>query len=212
MTQASIKILIVDDHPVVRDGVREMLSSEDDFVVVAEAANGNEALERALRDPPDVVLMDLRMAGGGGVAATRSITTALPETHVLVLTTYDADSDILPAIEAGAIGYLLKDVPQEELRRAVRAAAKGESVLSPTVAAKLMDRARTGASDQLTLREIEVLQLAALGSSNAAIGNELHLSQATVKYHLAQIYTRLGAPDRAAAVAMALDRGLIRLG
>lgn len=211
MTQQTIKILVVDDHPVVRNGVREMLSSETDFVVVGEAASGDEALEQALLLEPDVVLMDLRMAGGDGVSATGSIVNSLPETHVLILTTYDADSDILPAIEAGATGYLLKDAPQDELHRAIRSAARGESVLSSSVAAKLMDRSRTGGSDQLTLREVEVLQLAARGAANAAIAEDLHLSQATIKYHLSQIYEKLGVPDRASAVAIALDRGMIRL-
>lgn len=142
MIDSPITVLIVDDHPVVRNGAREMLSSETDIKVKGEAGGGEQALQAALRLQPDVVLMDLRMADGDGVTATRLIVEALPDSHVRVLTTYDADSDILPAIEAGAIGYLLKDTPLDELHRAVRSAAKGQATLAPSVAARLMDRSK----------------------------------------------------------------------
>ncbi len=208
----TIRILIVDDHPVVRDGVRAMLSLRPDFEVVGEASEGSEAIKLCHRLRPDVVLMDLRMEGMDGVATTREITESIPTSRVLVLTTYDADSDILPAIEAGATGYMLKDAPREDLHRAVEATARGEAALSPSVAAKLMGRVGSSGGARLTPREIEVLQLAASGNGNAGIAEELHLSQATVKYHLTQIYGKLGVPDRASAVAVAVDRGFIRLG
>jgi DNA-binding NarL/FixJ family response regulator len=206
-----VRVLIADDHPVVRSGIRGMLASDPGFEIVGEAADGTEAVAVTLRERPDVVLMDLRMPDLDGASATAEIRARRPETQILVLTTYDTDADIVRAIEAGAIGYLLKDVPHEELSRAVRAAARGEPVLAPAVAERLMDRARGGAGDALTAREIDVLQLAARGLSNNEIAKELFVSATTVKAHLAHIYRKLGVSDRTAAVTTALERQVIRL-
>jgi DNA-binding NarL/FixJ family response regulator len=203
-----IRLLIADDHPVVRDGLTGMFARDPGFEVVGEASDGAEAvrLARALR--PEVILMDLRMPGTDGVTAiTELVRTGVPS-RVLVLTTYDTDSYVLPAIEAGATGYLLKDAPREELLRAVRAAAEGRSVLSPSVAARLMNRVRTPAPEVLSRREIEVLELVAAGTSNRETAARLFVSEATVKTHLLHIYAKLGVSDRAAAVAEAYKRGL----
>lgn len=208
----TIRLLIVDDHPVVRAGVRGMLESQSDFEITGEATNGAEALELARRLGPDVVLMDLRMPGLGGLAAIRSLREELPAIRVLVLTTYDTDADIVPAIEAGAIGYLLKDAPREELFRGVRAAARGQPAQSPRVAAKLAARAGAVLWETLSARELEVLQEAAAGRSSREIGRTLSISEATVKSHLLHIYRKLGVSDRTAAVTTALERGVIRLG
>ena len=205
-----VRVLIADDHPVVRSGLRGMLAADPGFEVVGEAADGTEAVALSLRERPDVVLMDLRMPDLDGASATAEIRARHPETQILVLTTYDTDADIVRAIEAGAIGYLLKDVPHEEITRAVRAAARGEPVLAPAVAERLMERARGAASDALTAREIEVLQLAAQGLSNSEIAKELFVSATTVKAHLAHIYRKLGVSDRTAAVTTALERQIIR--
>ncbi len=206
----SIRILITDDHPVVRNGLRGMLSSEVGFEVVGEADNGSVAVDMAIRLRPDVVLMDLSMPVMDGVAATEAIKNNLTETHVLVLTTYDSDADILPAIEAGATGYLLKDVPSDELFRAIRAAARGESVLAPAVAARLMGRVRGFIKDVLSQREVEVLNVVADGASNAEIARMLHISETTVKAHMSHIFSKLEVNDRTAAVTAALDKGIIR--
>jgi DNA-binding NarL/FixJ family response regulator len=206
-----VRVVIADDHPVVRSGLRGMLVSDPGFEVVGEAADGAEAVTLALRERPDVVLMDLRMPDVDGASATAEIRARRPETQILVLTTYDTDADIVRAIEAGAIGYLLKDVPHEEISRAVRAAARGEPVLAPAVAERLMDRARGAPGDALTRREIDVLQLAARGLSNSEIATELFVSATTVKAHLAHIYRKLGVGDRTAAVTSALERQIIRL-
>jgi DNA-binding NarL/FixJ family response regulator len=206
-----VRVLIADDHPVVRSGIRGMLASDPDFEVVGEAADGNDAVALTIREKPDVVLMDLRMPGLDGASATAEIRARRPETQVIVLTTYDTDADIVRAIEAGAIGYLLKDVPHEEISRAVRAAARGEPVLAPAVAARLMDRSRGSAGDELTVRELDVLQLAAKGLSNSEIARELFVSATTIKAHLTHIYRKLGVGDRTAAVTTALERQIIRL-
>jgi DNA-binding NarL/FixJ family response regulator len=206
-----VRVLIADDHPVVRSGLRGMLASDPGFEVVGEAADGPEAVALALRERPDVVLMDLRMPDLDGASATAEIRASRPETQILVLTTYDTDADIVRAIEAGAIGYLLKDVPHEEISRAVRAAARGEPALAPAVAERLMDRTRGAAGDALTGREIEVLQLAARGLNNSEIAKEMFVSATTVKAHLAHIYRKLGVSDRTAAVTTALERQIIRL-
>jgi DNA-binding NarL/FixJ family response regulator len=206
-----VRVVIADDHPVVRSGLRGMLASDPGFEVVGEAADGAEAIALTLRERPDVVLMDLRMPDVDGASATAEIRARSPQTQVLVLTTYDTDADIVRAIEAGAIGYLLKDVPHEEVARAVRAAARGQPALAPAVAERLMDRARGAASDALTAREIDVLQLAARGLSNSEIAKELFVSATTVKAHLAHIYRKLGVGDRTAAVTSALERKIIRL-
>ena len=162
-----IRLLLADDHPVVRDGLRGMLASEADFEVVGEAASGTEAVALTGRERPDVVLMDLQMPEMDGATATAEITARFPATRVLVLTTYDTDADILRAVEAGATGYLLKDTPRERLFPAIRAAARGETVLAPTVATRLVSRMRRPAEEALTSREVEVLELVARGSSNA---------------------------------------------
>ena len=207
-----IRLIIADDHPVVRTGLQGMLAGQTDLEVVGEATTGLEAVDMAIRLRPDVVLMDLRMPEMDGVTAISEIKTLRPKVHVLVLTTYDTDADILPAIEAGATGYLLKDAPRDELFRAIRAAARGEAVLAPGVAARLMDRMRAPAEEALTAREIEVLSLVAQGGSNKGIARQLHISEATVKTHLVHIYGKLGVADRTAAVTTALQRGILRLG
>ncbi|MEV7688852.1 response regulator [Streptomyces bungoensis] len=209
---ALITLLIVDDHPVVRDGLRGMFESAPGFRVLGEAANGVEAVERAAVLDPDVVLMDLRMPGGSGVEAIRELTHRAVRARILVLTTYDTDSDTLPAIEAGATGYLLKDAPREELFTAVRAAAEGRTVLSPAVASRLVHAVRTPRSpggEPLSAREREVLALVARGTSNREIARELFISEATVKTHLTHLYAKLGVSDRAAAVAAGYDRGIL---
>ncbi|MDS1272233.1 response regulator transcription factor [Lipingzhangella sp. LS1_29] len=210
-----IRILLVDDHPVVREGVRAMLTAEEDLHVVAEAASGHAAVTMAENHRPDVVLMDLRMPDGDGVEATRRIRDANPGCHVVALTTYDTDTDIVQAVEAGASGYLLKDTPRARLVAAVREAVRGETVLAPGVAHRLAAGVRrrrgtvAGPAERLTERETAVLRLASRGHTNAAIGRELCISSTTVKTHLARACAKLGASDRTAAVARALQRGLL---
>ncbi|MEU4397923.1 response regulator transcription factor [Micromonospora orduensis] len=207
-----LRLLIVDDHPVVRDGLRGMFTGDPDFEVVGEARDGAEALALAAHSRPDVVLMDLRMPGMDGVTAIGRLVGSGSQAKVLVLTTYDTDADVLPAIEAGATGYLLKDAPREELVRAVRAAAQGEAVLSPSVAGRLMGRLRAPAEEPLSHRELEVLAMVAKGTSNREAAARLFISEATVKTHLLHVYAKLGVNDRAAAVAVAYDRGLLTPG
>ncbi|MGV9320620.1 response regulator [Streptomyces sp. NPDC003660] len=207
-----ITLLIVDDHPVVRDGLRGMFESAPGFRVLGEASDGVEAVRRTAELDPDVVLMDLRMPGGSGVDAIRELTRRTARARVLVLTTYDTDSDTLPAIEAGATGYLLKDAPREELFTAVRAAAEGRTVLSPAVASRLVSAVRAPrrpGSEPLSAREREVLALVARGTANREIARELFISEATVKTHLTHLYAKLGVKDRAAAVAVAYERGIL---
>ncbi|MFI8261923.1 MULTISPECIES: response regulator [unclassified Streptomyces] len=206
----TIRLLLADDHPVVRAGLRAVLDTEPDFAVVAEASTAERAVELAASEPVDVVLMDLQFGTGmHGSAATAAITARPGAPRVLVLTTYDTDADILAAVEAGASGYLLKDAPPEELAAAVRTAAAGQSALAPAVALRLMDRMRMPAQ-ALTKRELEVLQLVADGLSNQQISKKLFLSQATVKSHLVHIYAKLGVDSRTSAVAAATSRRLIR--
>ncbi len=208
---ATIRILLVDDHPVVRAGLSGLLSSQPDFEVVGEASNGLEALDLLEKQGPDVVLMDLRMPQMDGVSAIRQIRAQFPKVQVLVLTTYDTDSEIVRAVEAGATGYLLKDVPREELFRAVRLCARGEAVLSPPIAARLLGRMRGPAEENLSVRELEVLSLVAKGFSNKEIARKLKISEATVKTHLLHTFGKLGVDDRTAAVTVALERGILRL-
>ncbi|PXY25298.1 DNA-binding response regulator [Prauserella sp. PE36] len=204
-----ISLLIVDDHPIVRDGLHGMFTREAGFEVLGEAGDGDQAVTLAERLRPDVVLMDLRMPGTGGVAAIAELARRGNPARVLVLTTYDTDSDVVPAIEAGATGYLLKDSPRDELFRAVRAAARGESVLSPAVASRLLGRVRAPAEEPLSQREIEVLELVARGCTNKEAAKRLFISEATVKTHLLHLYAKLGVKDRAAAVAVGYQRGLL---
>jgi DNA-binding NarL/FixJ family response regulator len=206
---ADITLLIVDDHPVVRDGLRGMFAATTGFEVLAEAADGHEAVALAEELRPDVVLMDLRMPGGGGVEAITELTRRGLPCKVLVLTTYDTDTDTIPAIEAGATGYLLKDAPRDDLFNAVRAAAEGRTVLSPAIASRLVSRVREPRSESLSTRELEVLRLVARGTSNREIATELFISEATVKTHLTHIYAKLNVKDRAAAVATAYDKHLL---
>ncbi len=206
-----IKILIADDHTIVRAGIRQLLETQPDFEILAEVENGREAVEQALNLKPGVILMDLRMPEMEGVEAIGRIKTHQPEIHILVLTTYDTDADIVRAVDAGATGYQLKDVPREELFRAVRATAKGETVLASSVAARLMNKVRAGGDEALTAREIDVLMLVARGSTNQEVAEALHISKATVKSHLIQICNKLGVSDRTAAVTIAIERGIIRL-
>lgn len=212
MADQRITLLIVDDHPVVRDGLHGMFASDPGFDVLGEAAGGVEGVDLALSLDPDVVLMDLRMPAGSGVEAIAELTRRGARAQVLVLTTYDTDSDTIPAIEAGATGYLLKDAPREELFAAVRAAAEGRTVLSPAVASRLVSAVRqpaVPAGAVLSAREREVLVLVAKGTSNREIARELFISEATVKTHLTHLYGKLGVKDRAAAVAVAYDRGIL---
>ncbi|CAM5605176.1 response regulator transcription factor [Streptomyces xanthochromogenes] len=210
MSAAPIRLLLADDHPIVRAGLRAVLDTEPDFAVTGEAATAERAVELASSGAFDVVLMDLQFgAGMHGAEATAAITARPGAPRVLVLTTYDTDADILAAVEAGAAGYLLKDAPPEELAAAVRTAAAGQSALAPAVAHRLMDRMRTPA-EALTRRELEVLQLVGDGLSNQQISKQLFLSQATVKSHLVHIYAKLGVDSRTSAVAAASARRLIR--
>jgi len=206
-----IRILIADDHPVVREGLAGMLAGQSDFEVVGVATDGNMALELHNELSPDVTLMDLQMPGLDGVGAIEAIKAKDSSAHILVLTTYDSDANILRAIEAGATGYLLKDTPREELFRAIRATAAGESALAPTVTTRLMTRMRAPAEENLSAREIEVLQLVAKGKSNKEVGKALHISTATVKTHLIHIYNKLGVGDRTAAVTTAIEKKIIVL-
>lgn len=204
----TIRVLLADDHPVVRSGLAGMLAVEPDLEVVGEAGDGEQAVALAGELRPDIVLMDLRMPVLDGASATATITATLPGVRVLVLTTYETDTDILRAVEAGATGYLLKDTPRDQLVAGVRAAARGESALSPSVARRLVQRVR-GDADRLTPREQEVLAGVAQGLSNAAIGRSLFITEATVKTHLLRAFAKLGVDDRTRAVTVAIERGIL---
>lgn len=218
----TVRVLVVDDHPVVRSGLVGMLTAEPDLVVVGEASDGAQAVALAAELAPDVVLMDLRMPVLDGVGATSAIlgsgggrprgvggpgsASGGAAPRVVVLTTYETDADILRAVEAGATGYLLKDTPREELVAGVRAAARGQTVLAPSVATRLVTSVR---GERLTDREVEVLRLVARGLSNAAVGRELYIAEATVKTHLLRAFAKLGVDDRTAAVTVAMERGYL---
>ncbi|MFF4379791.1 response regulator [Kitasatospora sp. NPDC092039] len=204
-----ITLLIVDDHPVVRDGLRGMFTADPRFEVLGEAGDGAEAITAAEELRPDVVLMDLRMPRTDGVTAIKELTKRGVPARVLVLTTYDMDSDVVPAIEAGATGYLLKDAPREELFRAVEAAAQGQAVLSPSIATRLMGQVRRPAPAPLSARELEILELVAQGTTNREAAQKLFISEATVKTHLLHMYAKLGVSDRAAAVAAGFSHGYL---
>jgi DNA-binding NarL/FixJ family response regulator len=206
-----IRILIADDHPVVRAGLVGIFSGRAEFAVIGEAEQGAQAVALVESLRPDVLLLDLRMPVMSGLEAMRAILARDASARILILTTYDSDQDIEAALNAGAMGYLLKDAPREELYQAVRAAAQGRRALGMTVSARLLERRAQG-GDALTEREMAVLALAAQGKINAAIGQALHISEATVKTHLKHIYAKLDVPDRAAAVAAALARGILRMG
>lgn len=207
----TIKILITDDHPVVREGLAGMLAGQPDFEVIGLAADGEVAVNLYTSLQPDVVLMDLQLPRLDGVGAIQAIRKANSDANILVLTTYDSDVDIVRAIEAGATGYLLKDTPREELFRAIRAVAAGDSVLAPRVANRVMSRMRAPAEEKLSAREIEVLELIAKGASNKEIGKSMSISVATVKTHLIHIYGKLNVDDRTAAVTTALEQRIITL-
>jgi DNA-binding NarL/FixJ family response regulator len=209
VTEKTIRVLLADDHPVVRAGLRGMLAAEPDIEVAGEAGSGAEAVALSRAGGYDVILMDLRMPGCDGVAATEQIIAADPGARVVVLTTYETDADILRAVAAGATGYLLKDATSAELADAVRAAARGETVLAPSVAGRLVTHVRRPASESLSTRETEVLAQVARGCTNAEIGRELFISEATVKTHLLRAFGKLGVSDRTAAVTTAIERGLL---
>jgi DNA-binding NarL/FixJ family response regulator len=212
----AIKILIADDHPVVREGLISMLSREGDFKVVGEAKDGLEAVNKAKELSPDVVLMDLRMPEMDGVEAMRQIRPTMPGVKFIILTTYSDDDYIFSGIEAGARAYLLKDAPREDLFKAIRTVYRGESLIQPVVASKLLDRfsqlsRRTPSGEELSERELEVLCLMAKGAANKEISAELNIAQSTVKTHITNIFQKLGVNDRTEAVTQALKKGIIRL-
>ena len=211
LDQEAITVLVVDDHPVVRAGLREMLATEPGLRLVGEARDGEEAVRLAASLRPAVVLMDLRMPVMDGVMATSRIMATGGGARVVVLTTYDSDADILRAVEAGASGYVLKDSPREELFRAIRAAAAGRSLLAPAIAERLMVRFRGPVAETLSERELDVMRLVAGGATNAEVGRQLRISQATVKSHLVHAFRKLGAPDRTSAVIALLKRGDLSL-
>lgn len=206
-----IKILIADDHPVVRSGLRALLSSQSDFDIVGEASNGEEAAKLAISLAPDLTLMDLQMPILDGLGAIRLIRGNLPSAKVLVLTTYGTDADILPALEAGAMGYLLKDTPPEQLFQAVRNAASGEMALGPRIAEKVTQRLLNPSKTTLSRREIEVLELASQGNPNKEIARKLFITEATVKSHFVHIFSKLGVTDRTAAVTEAVKQKIIKI-
>jgi len=204
-----IRVVVADDHPIVRQGVVALLEDESNVEVVADVADGRAALSAVLAENPDVVLMDLRMPEMDGVEATKAVRERRPEVAVLVLTTYDTDEAIVRAVEAGAAGYMLKDSPTEDLVDAVRRAAAGETVLASPITKRLVERNHRNSPDALTSREIDVLREVANGNTNAVIAERLHISEATVKTHLIHIYDKLAVSDRAAAVARAYERGFL---
>jgi DNA-binding NarL/FixJ family response regulator len=208
----AIRLLIADDHPIMRDGLRGVFRGDEDFEVAGEASDGAEAVRLAQAVTPDVILMDLRMPGMGGVEAIAKLRELGNPARVLILTTYDTDRDVVPDLGAGAAGYLLKDAPRDELIRAVRAAHQGQSVLAPKVATALVGLVGSpgkSAPDNLSPRELEVLKLVADGATNQIAARKLLVSETTIKTHLLHIYTKLGVRDRASAVATAYKRGLI---
>ena len=204
-----IRVIVADDHPIVRSGIVGLLSSADDIDVVGEAGDGAEAVALATRLSPDVVLMDLRMPGVSGAEATAHIVAARPNVRVVILTTYESDENILTAIEAGASGYLLKAAPQDEILVGVRSVARGEVALAPSIAALLVKRMREPARVTLSDRETQVLALVANGNSNRAIAAALFLSEATIKTHLIHVFEKLEVKDRTRAVTKAMELGLL---
>lgn len=204
-----IRVLVADDHPIVRGGIVALLNSADDMTVVAEASTGLEAVTAADEHTPDIVLMDLQMPEMGGAEATARILSASPGIRVIVLTTYESDSAILAAIEAGASGYLLKAAPSQEILAGIRSVVAGEVALAPSIAAMLVNRVKAPATPTLSARETEVLALVAQGKSNPTIAKELFLSEATVKTHLLHVFEKLDVSDRTRAVTKAMEIGLL---
>ncbi|MFJ9392195.1 response regulator [Nocardioides sp. NPDC101246] len=210
MAEQRIRVVLVDDHPVVRAGVRALVDAQDDLAVVGEAADSAQAVAVVGETQPDVVLMDLSLGDGPGGAETTRLVRELPSPpQVLVLTTYDTEADVLEAVDAGAAGYLLKDAPPDELFRAIRGTARGETVLAPSVATRLLQRAASP-TPKVSPREVEILRLLAKGLGNKEMARELLVSEATVKSHLSHIYTKLGVDTRAGAVATAIERRILR--
>lgn len=205
----TVRVVVADDHPVVRTGVVMMLGADSVIEVVGEASDGAQAIALAREHRPDVVVMDLQMPDVDGVEATRTIRSEMPETAVLILTTYDTDRAIVSAVEAGAAGYLLKDAPPGDLVRAVRYAASGGQVIPPAIAARLLAHRDAPAMPELTTRELEVLEALALGGTNRSIAETLFVSQATVKTHLIHIFQKLQVEDRTSAVARAVELGIV---
>ncbi|TAK21493.1 MAG: response regulator transcription factor [Chloroflexota bacterium] len=213
--EKAIRILIADDHPVVREGLAGMIATQPDMRVVGEAVNGQEAIQQAQMLRPDLILMDLQMPNVDGAAAIREIRRSMPESRVLVVTAFDTDERILHAVEAGAQGYLLKGSPKEDLFRAIRVVAEGGSLLQPSIAAKLLNRVgqllkQEDSSERLTDRETEVLGLLVKGLRNKEIAEALIISERTVKFHVGIIFQKLSVTNRAEAVSKALQNGLIR--
>jgi DNA-binding NarL/FixJ family response regulator len=211
-----IRVLIADDHPVVREGISAMLARQDDMEVVGDAVDGADAVKKARATRPDVVLMDLQMPVMDGVEAMKRIAEQQPSVRFIVLTTYDNDEHIFRGIEAGARAYLLKDSPREELFKAIRAVHKGDSLIQPSVASKVLDRfavlsRQSQGPELLSGRELEVLRLMATGASNRSIATELYISESTVKTHIQSIFQKLGVNDRTEAVTHALQKGMISL-
>ncbi|MGH3352929.1 MAG: response regulator [Nocardioides sp.] len=210
MVEQRVRVVLVDDHPVVRAGVRALVDAQDDLDVVGEAADSAQAVAVVGETGPDVVLMDLSLGEGPGGAETTRLLRELPSPpQVLVLTTYDTEADVLEAVDAGASGYLLKDAPPEELFRAIRGTARGETVLAPSVASRLLRQAASP-EPKVSPREVEILRLLARGLGNKEMARELLVSEATVKSHLSHIYTKLGVDTRAGAVATAIERRILR--
>lgn len=207
---SDVRVLIVDDHPVVRVGLRAMLAEQPGIVVVGEASDADDAIRAATFLGPDVVVMDLELgAGPDGIAATRAIVDAHPEVNVLVLTTYDTAADIARALDAGAAGYLVKDSEPQRLYRAILDAANGETVLGSSMARGAIRSLRGDTAGELSARELEIVRLVARGRSNADIARELFISEATVKTHVGHVLTKLGVETRAAAVARAIELRLV---
>ncbi|MFC4007369.1 response regulator [Nonomuraea purpurea] len=209
MPEHPLRLMIVDDHPVVRNGLRGMFDGLPDIVVVAEAADGHEALTQARSARPDVVLMDLRMPGLDGVGAIERLRAGHPEVRVIVLTTYDGDADVSRALAAGVAGYLLKDAPREELHAAVRMAAAGGRIFASKITSQLVERLGPAPKAAPTPRELEVLRLIARGAANKEVARALLISETTVKTHLKHVFAKLGVDNRAAAVVVAMERRLI---
>ena len=211
----AIRVLLVDDHAVVREGLRNFLALQDGLEIVGEASDGNEAIEQAQRLEPDVILMDLVMPGLDGIGAMRQLRARSPASRVIVLTSFLEDERVLPAIQAGAAGYLLKNVAPAELARAIRAAHAGEAIIDPTAAARLVQaiaddaRPRIEEPERLTRRERDVLELIARGRSNKRIALELGISEKTVKTHVGHLLAKLGVTDRTQAALMAVEEGLV---